>query len=60
MKEVGISGAFMPLTIVSAIFSAYDLMTIFYCAFNVFALVSTTMIYIYKADKYDKEHSKNE
>ncbi|MBS5215216.1 MAG: CDP-alcohol phosphatidyltransferase family protein [Clostridiales bacterium] len=59
-KEVGISGAFMPLTIVSAIFSAYDLMTIFYCAFNVFALVSTTMIYIYKADKYDKEHSKNE
>ena len=55
-KEIGISGAFMPLMIVCGIFSAYDLMTLFYCAFNVFALLSTTVIYIYKANKYDGEH----
>lgn len=55
-KEIGISGAFMPLTIVCGIFDMYDLMTLFYCAFNVFALISTTVIYIWKADKYDKGH----
>ena len=55
-KEIGISGAFMPLTIVCGVFGVYDLMTLFYCAFNLFALVSTTVIYIYKADKYDREH----
>lgn len=56
-KEIGISGAFMPLTILCGIFSLYDIMTLFYCAFNMFALISTTVIYIYKADKYDKEHN---
>ncbi len=55
-KEIGISGAFMPLMIVCGLLGAYDLMTLFYCAFNVFALFSTTVIYIYKADKYDREH----
>ncbi len=55
-KELGISGAFMPLAILCGILQCYDLMTIFYCAFNVFALLSTTVIYIYKADKYDKTH----
>ena len=57
-KEIGISGLFMPLTIICAIVNAYDLMTFFYFLFNGFALVSTAMIYIYKADKYDREHSK--
>lgn len=55
-KEIGVSGAFMPLTIICGIFGWYDFMTLFYCAFNVFALISTTVIYIYKADKYDKTH----
>lgn len=55
-KEFGISGMFMPLTIICAIFKAYDLMTIFYLLFNGFALLSTTVIYIYKADKYDRTH----
>ena len=55
-KEIGVSGAFMPLTIICGIFGMYDLMTIFYCAFNVFALLTTTVLYIYKADKYDKRH----
>ncbi len=55
-KELGISGAFMPLAILCGFFKWYDLMTLFYCAFNVFALFSTTAIYIYKADKYDKTH----
>lgn len=55
-KEIGISGAFMPLAIVCGFLKYYDLMTIFYCAFNVFALLSTTVIYIYKADRYDRTH----
>lgn len=57
-KEVGISGLFMPLTILCAIVKAYDLMTIFYFLFNGFALLSTVVIYIYRADKYDREHNK--
>lgn len=55
-KELGISGAFMPLSIICAIFNTYDLMVAFYFLFNGFALLSTTVIYIYKADKYDKKH----
>ena len=57
-KEIGISGTFMPLTIICAVFGAYDLMTIFYLLFNGFALLSTTVIYIYKADKYDRNNQK--
>lgn len=55
-KELGISGLFMPLTIICGIFNAYDLMTVFYLLFNGFALFATTVIYIYKANKYDKTH----
>lgn len=56
-KEFGISGAFMPLIIICAFTKTYDLLTVFYLAFNVFALLSTTVIYIYKADSYDRERS---
>lgn len=56
-KELGISGLFMPLTIVCAIWHCYDLMVFFYLLFNSFALLSTTVIYIYKADKYDRVQS---
>jgi hypothetical protein len=55
-KELGVSGMFMPLTIICAIWRCYDLMVLFYLLFNGFALLSTTVIYIYKADKYDKIH----
>lgn len=55
-KELGVSGMFMPLTIICAIWHCYDLMVLFYLFFNGFALFSTTVIYIYKADKYDKTH----
>ncbi len=55
-KEIGVSGLFMPFAIIGAIFSAYDVMTVFYALFNGAALLSTTVIYIYKADKYDKDH----
>lgn len=54
-KEFGMSGLFMPLTIVCAITHTYDLMTVFYFLFNGFALLSTTVIYIYRADKYDRK-----
>ena len=57
-KEIGISGLFMPLTVICAIVNAYDLMTLFYLVFNGSALVSTAMIYIYKADRYDKDNCK--
>lgn len=59
-KEIGISGMFMPLTIICAVFNAYDLMTLFYCAFNGAALVLTTLLYSYKADKYDRSVSQSE
>ena len=56
-KELGVSGMFMPLTIICAIWHCYDLMVLFYLLFNGFALLSTTVIYIYKADKYDRTHA---
>ena len=56
-KELGISGLFMPLTILCAIGHCYDLLVFFYLLFNGFALLSTTIIYIYKADRYDRTHS---
>lgn len=55
-KELGLSGAFMPLTFICAFFNSFDLMVLFYLLFNGFALLSTTIIYIYKADKYDRTH----
>lgn len=55
-KELGVSGLFMPLTIICAFTHSYDLMVIFYLLFNGFALLSTTVLYIYKADKYDRTH----
>ena len=55
-KEIGISGSFMPFTILSCIFNSYDLMTIFYFLFNGAALLVTTILFIYKADKYDRKH----
>lgn len=57
-KELGISGIFMPLVILCPFFNAYDLMTVFYFLFNGFALLSTTVIYIYKADSYDRKNQK--
>ena len=56
-KELGVSGLFMPFTIVGAIWHCYDLLVLFYLLFNGFALLSTTVIYIYKADKYDRTHT---
>ena len=53
-KELGISGLFMPLAILGVIFDAYDLVTIIYLALNCAALILTTAVYIYKADKYDR------
>lgn len=55
-KEIGISGCFMLFTILCCIFNAYDLMTVFYFLFNGAALVATTGLFIYKADKYDRKH----
>ena len=55
-KEIGISGAFMLFAIVSCIFNAYDLMTLFYFLFNGAALLATTVLFIYKADRYDRNH----
>lgn len=52
-KELGISGLFMPLTIVGLLFNCYDFITVFYCLFNGFALLSTAVIYFHKANKYD-------
>ena len=52
-KELGVSGMFMPLTIVGLCLNCYAWIVIFYVCFNGFALLSTTIMYAYKADKYD-------
>lgn len=52
-KELGISGLFMPLTILGYIFNCYGYIVLFYLLFNGFALLSTAIIYSYKAEKYD-------
>ena len=53
-KELGLSGMFMPLTICGLVFNAYDLISIFYLCFNGLALISTAIIYLWKAEQYDK------
>lgn len=57
-KEFGISGLFMPAIIVCGFLNSYDILVLFYLLFNAFALLSTTVIYIYKAEKYDRTHTK--
>ncbi len=56
-KELGLSGMFMPAIIIAAIFNAYDIVTLFYLAFNGFALLSTAVIYFYKANKHDSKNA---
>ena len=48
-KEIGISGLFMPLLIVSLIFNLFDLFTIFYCGFQCCGLIVVTAYYAIKA-----------
>lgn len=48
-KEIGISGLFMPFLILSAIFNWFGIITVFYCLFQVAALLAVTAIYSYKA-----------
>ena len=55
-KEFGISGMFMPFVIVGYILNCYDLVVLFYLFFNSLALLSTTVMYVYKANKYDRRH----
>lgn len=55
-KEIGISGCFMFFAILCCIFTAYDIMTIFYFVFNGCALMATTCLLIYKSEKYDRKH----
>lgn len=52
-KEISISGLFMPLTIVCAIFSLNDLLTLFYLMINVAVLIATAVMYYRKADSFD-------
>lgn len=54
-KELGISGMFMPLTIIGYFFECYSFIVLFYLAFNGFALLSTTLMYAHKANKYDSK-----
>ena len=58
-KELGISGLFMPLTIIGLCFHCYDVITLFYLLFNVFALLTTAGIYFLKASQYDKTQNKD-
>ncbi|WP_421381819.1 CDP-alcohol phosphatidyltransferase family protein [Bacillus salacetis] len=53
-KELGISGAFMPLLILALITQSFDLLVIFYGLFNVSSLVATFTYYAISAEKYNK------
>lgn len=57
-KEIGVSGLFMFMTIVSCIFNTFDLMTIFYFFFNGTALLTTTVVLICKADMFDRREKR--
>ena len=48
-KDIGISGLFMPLLIVSLIFNLFDLFTMFYCGFQCCGLIAVTVYYAFKA-----------
>jgi phosphatidylglycerophosphate synthase len=48
-KEIGISGLFMPFLIVSAVFNLFGIITVFYCMFQVSALLAVTAVYSLKA-----------
>lgn len=56
-KEFGISGLFMPGLILSLIFSAFDLMIIFYFCFNSCALLISVLYYSFSAESYMKRLS---
>lgn len=53
-KELGISGSFMFFSILSCVLNTFDLLTLFYCLFNGMALLTTTVYYLYKAEKTDR------
>lgn len=48
-KEIGISGLFMPLLIVSSIYKSYVFMLVFYMIFNVAAFIGVLVIYSIKS-----------
>ena len=48
-KEVGISGLFMPFLIIALIFNLFDVLTIFYFAFQCCGLLAVTVYYALKA-----------
>ena len=54
-KEIGISGAFMPLSLLCAVFNACDVLTIFYFLFNGAALLATAAFLYVKADHFDRD-----
>lgn len=54
-KELGISGAFMPLLILALITRSFDILIIFYAAFNISSLTATFTYYAFSAEKYNKK-----
>ena len=54
-KELGISGAFMPLTIICAILNCFDIMTVFYFVFNFCGMLATAFLLFRRADGFDKK-----
>lgn len=48
-KEIGISGLFMPFLIVAFIFNIFDLMIVFYAAFQILGLLAVTFVYSMRA-----------
>ncbi|MPN63205.1 hypothetical protein SDC9_210960 [bioreactor metagenome] len=54
-KEIGISGAYMPALIISAIFNVFDVILIFYFLFNLAAFCASFLLYVKRAQDIDNQ-----
>jgi len=54
-RQLGISGLFMPLLIVSAVFNLYDVMVCAYTLYHVITLLAVFVLYGKKSVDFDKE-----
>ncbi len=59
-RQIGTSGAFMPLLILGAIFKCFDIIGLFYCAYLGVSCLAVIVMFSMKADKVNKEYLKNE
>lgn len=50
-KEIGLSGLFMPLLLISSLFDCYDYILLFYFVFNLFVMIVMVIYFIIDAER---------